>query len=423
MELAPFLDLGGAADVVEGDALIFIEEEHRQLAGVDDLLDLVLALLVVDGLGHQPVAFVHDQGVVEALRASHEARRAAEEGVVFPLLQRTGELGAVHRPRCRVLAHVAGIEAHPQQPGQQVHRHHRFPRAGPALHQQHAVPPLPQLPCQGQGLLEHHFLLIDQHELGVALEHPLHRIGELLARLGLAVADPLDRAAPVAHLQAAAQEGGHGGVVVAQEQRRLLQIGPVAGVADAAAIGAVVQVGAGLQRDPVLHHGSVEPAQQGAVAHRLVRGVGGVPRTLAQERAHHPIQLGGFHRFPLLQLHDHRRRRTLGVVAGEQQVDPLGGVVDPVFDCHPQLPGNRLELQHVTHTLQRVLPGPEFIGRHLVARAGDVAFADLFLDAQLAHMLEKLLPGGEIDDHWGSGRIGGVWGDSGAGGTTRLSSG
>ena len=42
------------AVVVEGDALIFIEEEDDQFAdsgGVDDLLDLVLALLVVDGLG------------------------------------------------------------------------------------------------------------------------------------------------------------------------------------------------------------------------------------------------------------------------------------------------------------------------------------------------------------------------------------
>lgn len=39
------------AVVVEGDALIFIKEEDDQFAGVDDLLDLVLALLVVDGLG------------------------------------------------------------------------------------------------------------------------------------------------------------------------------------------------------------------------------------------------------------------------------------------------------------------------------------------------------------------------------------
>jgi hypothetical protein len=42
-----------------------------QFAGVDDLLDLVLALLVVDGLGHQPVALIHDQRVVVALRGGH----------------------------------------------------------------------------------------------------------------------------------------------------------------------------------------------------------------------------------------------------------------------------------------------------------------------------------------------------------------
>ena len=69
------------AVVVEGDALIFIEEEDDQFAdsgGVDDLLDLVLALLVVDGLGHQPVALIHVQRVVGALWGAHETGRTAE---------------------------------------------------------------------------------------------------------------------------------------------------------------------------------------------------------------------------------------------------------------------------------------------------------------------------------------------------------
>ena len=70
------------AVVVEGDALIFIKEEDDQFAGVDDLLDLVLALLVVDGLGHQPGALIHDQGVVVALRGAHETGRTTEEVVV-----------------------------------------------------------------------------------------------------------------------------------------------------------------------------------------------------------------------------------------------------------------------------------------------------------------------------------------------------
>jgi hypothetical protein len=62
--LTPLLDLGCAANVVEGDALVFIVEEQRKFAGVDELLDRVLVLLAVDALGHQPLVLIHHQGVV-----------------------------------------------------------------------------------------------------------------------------------------------------------------------------------------------------------------------------------------------------------------------------------------------------------------------------------------------------------------------
>lgn len=190
-------------------------------------------------------------------------------------------------------------------------------------------------------------------------------------------------------------------VLAAQEHRRLIEIGLVARIVDGIALGAVVQIRAGLQLDGVLHHGCVEAPQQRPVTHGLVRGVGGLVDPSTQERAHQPIQFGGLHRFPLLELHDHRSALARGVLPGEQQVDALGGVVDAVLDRHPQFPRDGRQLQHVADALQGVLPGAEFLRGHLVAGALQIALAHLLLDALLQHVLQKHLSGGQVDDHGG----------------------
>ena len=68
-----FSDLGFRADVFLAYLLVFIEEEDAQIAGVDNLSDLVLSLVAIETTeAILSVSFVHHQCVVVAGRAFHE---------------------------------------------------------------------------------------------------------------------------------------------------------------------------------------------------------------------------------------------------------------------------------------------------------------------------------------------------------------
>ena len=126
-----------AADVAEGDALVFVDEEDDALGGFDQFLDLVLAEVAVEpALLVQAVGFVDDQhvegvglGLDETAGAGeHVGEAAAGDGAHQP--------GFVDLAWRGVLGHVLADQAEPGEVDQQVDRHHRLAGARAALDDQ-----------------------------------------------------------------------------------------------------------------------------------------------------------------------------------------------------------------------------------------------------------------------------------------------
>ena len=124
----------------------------------------------------------------------------------------------------------------------------------------------------------HQLLVVDQHELGLALQQAGHVVRQHLRRPDAAVFDGVKRALAVTKAHVFADECLQLPALAFQKQRRAFQVLAVVlavvRVVDLAIARVVVQVGAGVQRHrPVLHRG-VEVFQVGGVGPGLVRRVG-----------------------------------------------------------------------------------------------------------------------------------------------------
>ena len=111
-DFGPFPDLRRLPDVLEGDPLVLVDEEDAELGGLDDLLDLVLAqVLIHPGFLVQAMGLIDDQCVERVgLRVGVRAGVPEEVGDVG-LLEGPGELALVDGAGRRVPGHVLGDQS------------------------------------------------------------------------------------------------------------------------------------------------------------------------------------------------------------------------------------------------------------------------------------------------------------------------
>ena len=175
---------------------------------------------------------------------------------------------------------------------------------------------------------------IRQHSVGVAVAHM--RLDELL--------QPLH--------------------VIAQIQRRTLEVFTIARVGNAGAIAAIMQVRAGLEANALFLDRLVEILQERGIAPRLVGRMRGLTLGSAQESLDDGILTRGRDFLPLLELDDHTGFALPFVEPSHDHVDALGGLGDAVFDGDSGITGNPFILEDVFHVLQRLLVRSAFIFAH-----------------------------------------------------------
>lgn len=127
-----------AADVAEGDALVFVDEEDGALGGFDQFLDLVFAEVAVEpALLVQAVGLVDDQHVEGVGLGLDEAAGAGEHVGEAAAGDGTHQPGFVDLAWRGVLGHVLADQAKPGEVDQQVDRDHRLAGARAALDDQY----------------------------------------------------------------------------------------------------------------------------------------------------------------------------------------------------------------------------------------------------------------------------------------------
>src|SRR5690606_23198433 len=108
---------------------------------------------------------------------------------------------------------------------------------------------------------------------------------------------------------------------------------------------------------------------------------------------------------PLLELDDDRVVVAVGVPAGEDEVDALGGERNLVLDRYSRVLGNLVTDQDIVHVLPRILPGHTRPRRRGPAHPPLERSENLGLDDVGEDVLGELAAGGRVDDH---GSIGGA---------------
>src|SRR6185369_3089789 len=107
---SPSPQLGRASNIEQRDALVVVDKEDSATRRIDDLLDLVVALVAVKAaLFIEAVGFVRYQDVEFVCLCVNERTGAVEETAVSRI-RSARELGLVHLARSRVLRNVPRIQ-------------------------------------------------------------------------------------------------------------------------------------------------------------------------------------------------------------------------------------------------------------------------------------------------------------------------
>ena len=246
-----------------------------------------------------------------------------------------------------------------------------------------------------------HLLVVDQHELGLALQQPGHAVDQQLRRPDAPVLDGVQRALAVAVAHVFADEGLQLGAFAGQEQRRTLEVVAVVRVVDLAVARVVVQVGAGLQRHGAVLHRGVEVLQVGGVGPGLVGRVRPLAfaRAAAAARPHDGVLLAAAGLRPLLELDDDDLGARGGVLAGDHEVDALGALRQLVLDGDTRVVGDLVVAQHLGHLQQRVLPGLDLRRADAMARRAAVLPRHDVFDVVAQRVVQELTLAGLVDDH------------------------
>ncbi len=248
-----------------------------------------------------------------------------------------------------------------------------------------------------------HLLVVDQHELGLALQQSGHAVDQHLGRPDAPILDRVERTLAVAVAYVFADESLQLRAFTCQEQRCAFEVFAVVRVINLAVTRVVVQVGAGLQRHGAVLHSGVEVLQVGRVRPGLVGRVSALAFACAAAaaRPHDGVLIAAAGFRPLLELDDHDLRSCRGVLAGNHEVDALGGLWQLVLDGHAGVLGNLLVPQHLGHLQQRVLPGLHLGRTDAVARRAAVVTRHHVLDVVAQCVVQELALAGLVDDHRG----------------------
>jgi len=113
------------ADIVKGDSLVIVDEEHRAARSTDQFLHLILAKVPVEtALLVQPMGFIDDQRVVGVREHIHERSRTAEQVADPGLLEGSSQFRFIDRTGCCVLRYVANVPATSDKGSDKVDREH-----------------------------------------------------------------------------------------------------------------------------------------------------------------------------------------------------------------------------------------------------------------------------------------------------------
>ena len=111
----------------------------------------------------------------------------------------------------------------------------------------------------------------------------------------------------------------------------------------------VVQVGARTQLDVRALDGFVKIAKECRVGPCLVGGMADLAHGASDEGADDAVLLCELRLRPLLQLDDDGRAAVAVVATGQDEVDALGGLWNPVLDGDTGVSGNVFILQNIAH--------------------------------------------------------------------------
>ena len=169
----PLFDFGHRPDVLQGNPLGFVDEKDRASAGMDDLLDLVLAQVVEHaGFLVQSVGLVHQDRIRNVFVCVHIDAGALEHVVDGASAHLSLQLLAVDVSGSRILADILDELVLVRQLGQKVDGHHRLACAGASFHDDGPLPAVFHALSGGrEDLLIDHLLVVQHDEFPAALQH------------------------------------------------------------------------------------------------------------------------------------------------------------------------------------------------------------------------------------------------------------
>ncbi|MEB0056488.1 hypothetical protein [Variovorax sp. LG9.2] len=250
----------------------------------------------------------------------------------------------------------------------------------------------------------HDLLIIEKDEFRLALQEPRDAVDQHLGWADATVLYRVQRVLAIAVPHMLANERLQLFAVGMQKQGRAVKMIAVVRVIDLAITRVVVQVGAGLQGHTTVLHCGVEVLQEGGVRPSLIRRMRAFALACATSavRPDDRVLVAAAGRRPLLELDDHDFGSGVRVFTGDDEVDPLGGLRQLIFDRNANVLRDLLVQQYLGHRKQRMLPCLKFGRTDAVARgATELAFHHVF-DVVSKSVVKELALVGLVDDHVGA---------------------
>ena len=241
---------------------------------------------------------------------------------------------------------------------QQVERQYGLPRARTAVDDEDVLAAVPHGGLhRGQDLAEDDLLVVEQDERRLVRYHLRNVFQQLPGRAEPALDHLLQHRSVIARAEPSAQVLGQGRGIAAGEygrqlpdgfgclrEQRIVRFGRV-----------VVQVGAGVQRDPVFALEDIAAVHQvSPVPMHLRRRVQHVPQVAADPRPEQIVRAADTRPVPLLEFHDHGARAE-SVAAGQHRVQAQGRQRQLVLE-HDAVVAKPGQLDHRGQCPERVLP-------------------------------------------------------------------